>query len=324
MENKGDLTCAERLEIGILLEKGYSLRSIARSLGRGHNTVSYEIRTNSVRGRYDALKAHAKARVRKRYRKFQHAKLNTDLDLQRLVILKLEAHCNPDEIAGYLKRTRARTYVSKTAIYDWLRTSRGERYCEHLYSKRKRVKRQKPKAQKVLIPNRIGISSRFKGATNRSRYGHWERDTMVSGRNGSGGLASHQERKSRLVLGVKVESMRPTEHAEATRAVGELVSMRSATADNGIENRDHEQWGVPTFFCDPYSSWQKGGVENANKMLRRYFPKGTDFATVSQQDIDRACTIINNKPRRILGYRSSLEVAAAAGIIRKSSVLIQG
>lgn len=324
MNNKGDLTRAERLEIGILLEKGYSLRAIARALGRGHNTVSYEIQTNSVRGRYDAQKAHAKARVRKRYRKWQHSKLNLDLDLQRVVVKKLKKHCNPDEIAGWLRRSKKRPYVSKTAIYDWLRTSRGERYCEHLYSKRKRVKRRKPKAKKVLIPNRVSISKRSLGATNRSRYGHWERDSVVSKKGTRGGIAVHQERKSRLVIGVKVASMQPSEHARATRAVGELVVMKSASTDNGIENRDHEQWGAPAFFCDPYSSWQKGGVENANKMLRRYFPKGTDFALVSQKEINRACAIINDKPRRILGYRSARELAKTAGIIKNESVLIQG
>lgn len=324
MKQKGDLSRAERLEIGILLGKGYSHRAIAQALDRGHNTVSYEIRTNSVRGRYDALKAHAKARVRKRYRKWQHSKLNTALGLQKLVVTKLKKHWNPDEISGWLKESKKRPYVSKTAIYDWLRTSRGERYCAHLYSKRKRVKKRKPKAKKVLIPNRVSISERSLGAENRSRYGHWERDTVVSKKGGTGGVAMHQERKSRLVIGVKVASMRPAEHAQATQAVAQYAVVKSTTADNGIENRDHGAWGAPAFFCDPYSSWQKGGVENANKMLRRYFPKGTDFATVSQKEINQACAIINDKPRRILGYRSARELALTAGIIKNEGVLIQG
>jgi transposase, IS30 family len=324
MKQKGDLSRAERLEIGILLEKGYSRRAIARALGRGHNTVSYEIRTNSVDGRYQPRKAHAKARVRKRYRRFQWSKMNEDSELERLVVKKLKKHWNPDEIAGWLKQSKKRPYVSKTAIYDWLRTSRGERYCEHLYSKRKRVKQRKPKAQKVLIPNRVSISARSRGAENRSRYGHWERDTVVSKKGCAGGIAVHQERKTRLVVGVKVESMRPKEHAHATRRVAKRVVMKSASTDNGIENRDHARWGTPAFFCDPYSSWQKGGVENANKMLRRYFPKGTDFARVSQKHIDQACAIINDKPRRILGYRSARELATKAGISKNESVLIEG
>ncbi len=132
-KKKGDLTRAERFEIAILLEKGYSKRSIARALGRGHNTVAYEIAVNSTNGMYDPKKAHAKARVRKRYRKLEWSKIDADPALERFVIEKLKAHWNPDEIAGYLKRTKKLPYVSKTAIYDWLRTSRGERYCVHLY-----------------------------------------------------------------------------------------------------------------------------------------------------------------------------------------------
>lgn len=325
MEQKGNLTRAERLEIGILLGKKYSQRAIARAFERSPNTVSYEIRKNSTNGSYDPLKAHAKARLRKRFRKLQWSKINANPALAKKVVEKLEAHCNPDEIAGWLKREKRYGYVSKTAIYDWLRTSRGERYCEHLYSKRKRAKKRGPKAKKkVLIPNRVSIFKRFRGAANRSRYGHWERDTMVSHKGGSGGIAGHQERKSRLVIGVKVESMRPREHAEATRSVHAAVVMKSASMDNGLENTAHETWGMPTFFCDPYSSWQKGGIENVNKMLRRYFPKGTDFADITQGEINRACVIINNKPRRVLGYRSALEVALGAGIIKNPSVLIQG
>ena len=91
------------------------------------------------------------------------------------------------------------------------------------------------------------------------------------------------------------------------------------TTDNGIENKQHglvtKNTGIPVFFTDPYSSWQKGGVENANKMLRRYFPKGTNFATVTQTDVVYALTLINNKPRKILGYKSSLKVAQEKGLI---------
>ena len=322
-KQKGDLGRAERLEIGILLERGYSYRAIARALGRGHNTVSYEIKKNSVNGTYDPLKAHPKARLRKRFRRLEWSKIEASPELERVVIEKLKADWNPDEIAGYLKRMKL-PYVSKTAIYEWLRTSRGERYCVYLYSQRKRVKKQKPKTKKVLIPNRVSIHERFAGAANRSRYGHWERDTIVSKRGCAGGLATHQERKSRLVVGVKVGSMRPVEHAQATRRVGDVARMKSATGDNDIENRAHETWGMQTFFCDPYCSWQKGGIENANKMLRRYFPKGTNFSTVSQHDINRACAIINHKPRKVLGYWSSFEIATKANIIKNSSVLIQG
>jgi IS30 family transposase len=321
---KGDLTRAERLEIGILADKGYSHRKVAEKLGRSHNTISYEIKKNSVRKKYDPLKADAKARLRKRMRRLQFSKIEEYPEIKDFIVEKLKVHWNPDEIAGFLKRTKDARHVSKTAIYEWLRTSRGERYCEHLYSKRKRVKKRKPKTKKTLIPNRTGIERRNASVDNRTRYGHWERDSVVSKKGCAGGLATHQERKSRFVAAVKVKSMRPDEHARATQRVFQDTKMLSMTTDNGIENRDHEQWGMPTFFCDPYSSWQKGGIENANKMLRHFFPKGTDFATVTQKEIDRACGIINDKPRKILGYWSSRGIAEKAKLLKTASVLIEG
>lgn len=324
MKKANDVTRAERLEIGILLGKGYSLRSIAKELERSPNTISYEIRKNSVRKKYVPLKADAKARLRKRRRRLQWSKIERNPDVKKFIIEKLQARWNPDEIAGFLKRKKDGRFVSKTAIYEWLRTSRGERYCAWLYSKRKRVKKRKPKTVHVLIPNRVGIERRNGNIVNRRCYKHWERDTIVSRKGCTGGMATHQERKSRLLVARKVGSMRPAEHAEATRRVAQRFVMASATTDNGIENRDHESWGMPTFFCDPYSSWQKGGVENANKMLRVFFPKGTDFSTVTQKQIDDACRIINEKPRKILGYRSAWEVATNAKIIKNTSVLIEG
>lgn len=118
--------------------------------------------------------------------------------------------------------------------------------------------------------------------------------------------------------------MRSKEHHMADEWLFSDKKTLSITRDNGIENRDHEALGVPSFFCDPYSSWQKGGIENANKMLRSFFPKGTDFSLVSQEEVDAAVRLINEKPRRVLGYRSSLAEAMRLSIIKKSSVLTLG
>lgn len=324
MNNAKDLSRTERLEIEILLKKGYSHRAIGRALGRGHNTVSYEIQENSVKGVYLGKQADVKARLRKRMRKLEWSKIERFPLIKKIVIEKLKARWNPDEIAGFLERTKDVRYVSKTAIYEWLHTSRGEQYCVWLYSKRKHVKKREKKTERTVIPNRIGIERRNDGANNRTRYGHWERDSVVSRKGCTGGMATHQERKSRLLTAEKVESMRPLEHAQATQRVFEGVKMLSTTTDNGIENRDHEVWGMPTFFCDPYSSWQKGGIENGNKMLRAFFPKGTDFGIVTQKEIDDACDTINDKPRKILGYWSAREIATKAGLFKNTTVLTLG
>lgn len=318
MKNKGDLTFAERLEISILLEKGYSKRSIAKALKRGHNTVSYEVKNNSTKGRYDPHKAQAKARLRKRMRRTQYKKINKNNDLRAYVIDGLKQGWNPDEISGRMKREKKPFYMSKTAIYDWLYTSRGARYCKYLYTRRCNKKKRVKKTQRIMIPNRVGIQERTAGANNRTRYGHTENDFIVSPaktRN-TDAISVLVERKSRYVDARKVGSRKPNDNVRVFKQMTEGRSILSVTLDNGIENKKHETFGVPSFFCDPYASWQKGGVENANKMLRRYVPKSTNLKTVSPEKLARIVDLINNKPRKILGYRSAREVALQSGYIK--------
>jgi IS30 family transposase len=318
MNNRTELTRTERDEIEILKHKTYSGREIARVLKRSPNTISYELKHYSTDGVYDAKKAHAKAMCAKKRRRFNYTKIERYPDLKAFIIEKLQAAWNPDEIAGYLKLHRKEYpwYVSKTAIYEWLRTSRGERYCVLLYSRRKTVKKRTPKTERVMIPERVSIHKRSAGANNRTRVGHWEGDTVVSKRGTQGGVSTLSERVSRLYIARKVSSMRPSIHVHAQRRMLTGKCVRSVTYDNGIENRDHKSLKVPTYFCDPYSSWQKGGNENGNKMFRRFFPKGTDLSNVSQRTIDAKVLLINEKPRKSLGYRSALEVAKARGIIK--------
>lgn len=319
MKKAKDLSRAERMEIGILLEKKYSIRTIAKTMNRSPNTISYEIRENSVKNKYKPKEAHAKARLRKRMRKLQWSKIEESPPLKRFIVSKLKEHWNPDEIAGYAKKNPklCPSYVSKTAIYEWLRTSRGERYCKLLYSKRKRVKVRKPKPKRDMIPNRVSIHKRSAGIENRTRFGHWEGDTVVSKRGSSKvAISTMIERKSRLFCAMRVESLKPSVCAQAQKKMLFGKKALSITYDNGIENKHHEKLGIPTFFCDPYSSYQRGGDENGNKMLRRYYPKGTDFSKVTQRQIDKAVLLINKKPRKILGYVSAIDVATKAGIIK--------
>ncbi|NTW14128.1 MAG: IS30 family transposase [Candidatus Moranbacteria bacterium] len=322
MKKKGKLTRAERFEINILLEKRYSYRKIGEAMERSPNTVSYEVKVNSVNGVYDPLKADRKAKVRKQASKYQRRKINENEALQAYITDKLKAHWNPDEISGRMKEDKEPFFASKTAIYEWLYSARGQRYCQHLYSERyDRKPRKTKKTDRIMIPDRVSLDKRFLGAENRTRFGHFEGDTVVSRKGGQGGMSVLSERKSRLLVVRKLHSMSPAENLRKIRNMMRSLGMKSITFDNGIENKRHASIGVPTFFCDPYSSWQKGGVENGNKMLRRYFPKGTDFALVSQKEIDRAVKIINEKPRKILGYRTAFEVAVANGVLLEESHL---
>jgi transposase, IS30 family len=319
MTKKPKLKLVDRLEIKILLDKGYSYRAIARSMGRSPNTISYEVEVNGGMFGYSPVNANIYARTRKKDTRKEWSKIEHIPDLKTHVIEGLEKHWNPDEISGRMKKEKKSWYISKTAIYEWLRSIQGQQYCINLYSKRYHKKKHAKKTERMMIPNRVSIEKRFLGADNRTRYGHWERDSIVSRKGCSGGLSVGYERKARLITATKVVSMSTFEHMEAIQRQSNIYKTLSITFDNGIENKQHQTLGVPTFFCEPYSSWQKGGVENGNKMIRRYFPKGTNFRKISQRKIDEVISIINNKPRKILGYKTALEVARACGIIKTLS-----
>lgn len=324
MKKASKITDAERSEIDILHAKGYSARSIARVLGRSPNSIASELTRNGYQdGRYVAARAKQKAYVRRQYARYQGKKIQDNDELRSFIVQRLGDHWNPDEIAGYLKHNPTLgMYASKTAIYEWLRSAWGQQYCGLLYCRRYRRKpHRKNKVARVMIPNRISITERPVAALDRNETGHCEYDSIVSSKDSgsTAALAVLAERSSRYVRATLVPHLKPKPYARVISRLASDIRTRTMTTDNGIENKQHKlitkKTGTPVFFTDPYSSWQKGGVENANKMLRRYFPKGTDFATVHQTDVDAALRRINNKPRKILGYKSSLQVAIEKGVI---------
>lgn len=330
MVKKSKLKRSERFEIKILLGRGFSFRAIAKSMGRSPNTIAYEVRVNGGVLGYNPINANIYARKRKRDTRREWSKIEKNPELRAYIIAGLEQHWNPDEISGRMKEEKKTWYASKTAMYDWLRTAYGQPYCHLLASQSYYKKPHRKKTERVMIPDRVGISERSSLANDRTESGHWEQDTVVSRKGCKGGLSVGIERTTRFVTATKVKSMSTFEHMNIIKHQQALFNILSITFDNGIENKAHMTLGISTFFCDAYSSWQKGGVENVNKMLRRFFPKGTNFREVTQKQVDRAVFLINNKPRKILGYKTATEVAAACGIFKNinqtncPSVLIGG
>lgn len=316
MKKKKKLGKEERLEIEILKGRGYGVREIARVLKRSPNTISRELKLNKVNGEYDAIKASHKAYVRKKYSRFEWKKINEDLELKVFIIECLKKHWNPTEISGYMKRKKLPFCVSKNSIYRWLYSTQGIPYCKYLYSKRYTKKQRVKKDKRVMIPNRVGIERRLRSANNRKHYGHLEADTVVSGKRGRGALLVAADRKSRYVEIRKLESLKPQETSGVLKDIIQKRKIKSITFDNGIENRYHQELGIPTYFCDPYSSWQKGSVENVNKMIRRYIPKGTNISKVSERYIQYIQETINRKPRAILGFRSAYDIMLEKGLIK--------
>jgi IS30 family transposase len=210
----------------------------------------------------------------------------------------------------------------KNAIYKWLYSVYGERYCRWLCTKRKHKKKQKKKTKRTMIPNRKSIAIRPLGATNQTRYRHYEGDTIVAPKRAGNtdGVAIIVERKTKLILARKIPSLAPHAMTTAINGFAEGTRILSMTIDNGIENKGHENWGMPAFCADPRSPWQKPMVENEIGLLRRwFFKKGTDWALVSEDELQCAITFLNNKYRKSLDYQSAIEVAIAHGIMEKSN-----
>jgi len=344
----------ERDRIKSLLDKDCKAREIGRILGIHHTTVSREIKRNSYgkdertpeskRSTYNPTAADHKAYVRRKYSKYQGKKINEDQKLQQHIVKQLKAHVNPEEISGHMKlhtncsRSHCKAfdagagcssgniYANKNTIYEWLDTVSGQEYAKQLYGYRhgrRFKKKKKTSIKRQMIPDRVSIDERPASVANLTRYFHWEQDAVVSGkRTGSkASLSVLQERKTKYVHATVLPNMKPSEHVLATKTFLQNAKALSITYDNGIENLYHSQLhvlGVGTYFADPYSSYQKAMVENANKMIRRYYPKGTDFAKVSQTELNIKINIINKKPRKSLGFRSALQLALEKGVIEAS------
>src|SRR3989338_3017870 len=320
--NKGKphLTQFQRDRIDAMFHDHQTQTEIARILGIVQSTVSREIEKNRKKiqckgatktGDSGASVPHHKAYVKRKYAKYQGKKIHENQSLESYIVEKLTRRWSPDEISGRMQYEKQSFYASKTAIYEWLYSSWGQKHCFNLYSKRFKPRKQKKnKTVKTLIPNRVSWESRPKGAENKTRYGHYEGDTIVSGKKtgSKAALTVIYGRKEKFVDVRKILNLRPGTNKDAINDMKKGKKIHSFTFDNGLENREHEQLGVPTFFCDAYSSLQKGGVENVNKMLRWFFPKGCDIGNYSPEYVKMAVDTINGKPRKSLGYKTPQEV----------------
>lgn len=310
----------DRDRMEILLDQEIFQKDIARVLKTDPSTISREKKKRKKRnGRYEAKAAGQKAYVKRRYSKYQGMKVESDSELKAYIIIRLKGKRSPDEIAGRMKLERRSFYAGKDAIYRWLYSPWGQKYSKYLCAKRYKKRKQRKNTKREMIPNRLSIDQRPKGAINRTRYKHFEIDTAVAPRkvNNNQAIAIATERKSKLILGRKIKSLSCDRMTEAVNHFTEEADILSLTADNGIENRHHEKWNSPTYFADPYSPWHKPLVECSIGLLRRWFyKKGTDWSKVSEKELQNAINTLNNKYRKSLGYRSAMEVALEHGIIK--------
>ena len=227
--------------------------------------------------------------------------------LNRALKLLVDEDWSPRQISGYLRKEGVN--ISHERIYQSIRSDdSGElkKHCRHKMKYLHHIHRPKVAAGKTLIPDRVPIQDRPAEADGK-RFGDWEMDLVV-GKGQRSAVLTVIERSTTIFMQTKLNSKRPD---DVEKAVVRLLlpykeHILTITTDNGIEFRNHQRiarkLNTTVYFTDPYCSWQKGGIENMNKLFRQYFPKGTDFNLVTQDELDQIQYKINRRPREKLNF----------------------
>lgn len=304
----------ERDLLSVLKGQGLSLRTMAERLGRSPSTLSRELKRNAppIRSGY-YLPHKAQARADERISRGRRKVRLKDPRLRAYARRRLRAGWSPERIAGRWKFL-GKGHVSHEALYQWIYADARELIPRLVRGHRKRLRRGHSSKHKAShIPSRTAIRMRPKAVEGRRQAGHWEADTMVS-RQSRRALQVLVERKTRYTRLKKLaakgaDDMRQSINRSLSRYPSAL--RRTITYDNGSENVQHLRTnrvlGTRSFFCEPFHSWEKGSVENAAGLVRRIFPKRTDFAKVSSASVKRTERWINSLPRKCLGFKTSAE-----------------
>lgn len=309
------LSLGERVKIELLLEQGSTLRSIAAQLGRSPSTISREVRRNAQKtkqwdGSYEGERAEELAARRRRWD--ARFKLARQPALRDLVRKHLAMGWSPQQIAGWLARQRGSMRVSHESIYRYIAHRTAQKDYWHRLLPRAKFRRGPPGRRGGSSVDRIkrrqSMQERPPMANERQEVGHWEIDLMLFARYGQAVLVVH-ERLTRFTKLFRQPSKAANPVIERLLAFfGELPPSlrRSATFDNGTEFAEHHQLidklRMQTYFCEPYSPWQKGGVENTIGRIRRHLPRKTNLNDKTQHDIDVIADRINVTPRECLDF----------------------
>ena len=304
------LTYDERCQISALKARGDSPSQIARQLSKHRSSITRELKKNSIEGKYEGSQAAAKSQQR-RFRK--PTKMTPELVL--IVEERLKLQWSPEQISGRLK-TEAVANISHETIYKhiWSDKRKGGSLYKHLrHSGKKYNHRSKGAAGRGCIPNRVDIDKRPEIVNEKKRLGDWELDTII-GADHDGAIVSMVDRASKVTKLAKVSRKTADEvnGAILNRLNPIAPFVLTLTSDNGKEFAAHghisSSLGADFFFAKPYHSWERGLNEHTNGLVRQYLPKKTRFSEVSHQEIDHIEQLLNQRPRKILGYRTPNEV----------------
>ncbi len=309
MEKKySHLTAAERGAIAALLNEQYTVTEIAAKLGRNKSSISREIVKRSIEGRYDASLAQYNRDQLQKY-SVKKKKLNNS-KVQKYVCERLAYGWSPEQIAGRLKRDQSPWYVCKETIYRFVYEdiwAKEEQLYEYLRLGRKKRKKQYGRSvHHSKIPNRVSIHERPNEVGQRTIYGHAESDSVMYAYKMA--INTVNELMTGMVMFTKLEQKTGTLTAQAMMRVREQLHLQTYTVDNGMEFVNHETVGIPVFFADPYSSFQRGSNENTNMLLRGYLPKRANITELTQVELDDIAYELNSRPRKRLNFKTPLEV----------------
>lgn len=287
-------------------QAGNTQGEIAQAIGFSQGAISKELSRNC--GNYSYLPAQAERLARQRKSlKRSRPKVMVGIILAEVEV-RLRIKHSPDQISKSLAMSGLK--VSHEAIYQHVASDRqaGGDLASHLRINGKRRYRRRSKiGRREKIPNRVDIDKRPAVVSRRTRYGDWEAD-LIQGGAGSGFLLSVYERKSRIGRLYPLPDKSSAETMKGIVTVLHGLKVSSITYDNGLEFARHELVNklleCESYFCKPYRSWEKGGVENYNGLVRQYFPKGHDFTTITAERLLEVEEEINRRPRNILAYQS--------------------
>ena len=299
------LTSEQRYTISVLLQRKCTRNEIAKAIGVSNSTITRELRRNSSkRGVYKWDKAQRQAEKRK-----HHAPGNRSIKpfvRDMAIDLLKRKQWSPEQISGYLARKGHR--ISHETIYAIIRKDRyEERGCLYKNCRHRLKHRHRPVGRRTVIPDRVSIHQRPQEADGK-RFGDFEMDTIV-GNNNQGAILTLVERSTNMLFMKKLPHGKDAE--ELARTAIRLLApykahIQTITTDNGTEFCDHKAiaraLNTTVYFTDPYSSWQKGAIENANGLIRQYIPKSTHFRSISHQKIKQIMEKINARPREKLNF----------------------
>ena len=316
MKSYHHLTRDQRYQIYALKQRGFSQSEIAADLGFSQGTLSRELSRNKGLRGYRVKQASENA-ARRRSAGNAVATVMTPSLIARAESMLVGSQWSPEQIAAALFREHSIT-VSHASLYSyiWRNKRAGGKLYKHLrHGGKKRNKRSGSNAGRGMIPGRIGIEQRPQAVADKTRLGDWELDSIIGAKH-IGAITSIVERKSKLTKLVLLKS--PTADATRKAIVTRLKSIRehvfTLTSDNGKEFAGHrkisKKLGADFYFATPYHSWERGLNENTNGLVRQYFPKGMDFATLTPAKVQYVEDLLNNRPRKTLGYCSPNEAFA--------------